>query len=311
MEPYRGPVIDAHHHLWDLSMGQHRWLTGPGHGALAALAPVAQDYGVADYRREAAREGIVASVHVEALWSDDPVDETHWLDRLDKQDGVALRYVANARLGSPQADRLIAVQAANPRVVAVRGILSHHPDPAKRFVNDPDLAANPAWRRDVARLRDHRLHLELMLYPHQAADVAGLARAVPDLPIVINHCASPVDRDPEGLARWHAGLRTLAAEPNILLKVSNPGAYAPDGIRDTVRRCLDAFGPDRAFFGSDAPVQRLFGPFAALWAALREAVADLAPSDQRKLFFDNARRLYRLEGEETVRSATGGRAPAL
>ena len=23
---YAGPIIDAHHHLWDLQLGRHRWL---------------------------------------------------------------------------------------------------------------------------------------------------------------------------------------------------------------------------------------------------------------------------------------------
>ena len=26
--PYAGPIIDAHHHLWDLALGAHPWIAG-------------------------------------------------------------------------------------------------------------------------------------------------------------------------------------------------------------------------------------------------------------------------------------------
>ena len=36
--------------------------------------------------------------------------------------------------------------------------------------------------------------LEVLMNPYQSADVARLARDMPDLQIVVNHCASPMDR---------------------------------------------------------------------------------------------------------------------
>ena len=77
--PYRGPTIDAHHHLWDLAMDRHPWLrpTGGEIKALGDLAPIQRNYLVDDYRRDAANQNVVASVHVEAAWdrSDDPLAE--------------------------------------------------------------------------------------------------------------------------------------------------------------------------------------------------------------------------------------------
>src|ERR1019366_7469677 len=37
---YQGPIIDAHHHLWDLALGRHRWLIDPavGIGALGDIS---------------------------------------------------------------------------------------------------------------------------------------------------------------------------------------------------------------------------------------------------------------------------------
>jgi predicted TIM-barrel fold metal-dependent hydrolase len=51
-----------------------------------------------------------------------------------------------------------------------------------------------------------------MLYPHQAQEVARLARDFPNQAFIVNHCGSPIDRDRDGMARWREGLKLLSAE---------------------------------------------------------------------------------------------------
>ncbi len=302
---YSGPVIDPHHHLWDLSLGKHPWLSPPDSNgadpsvqALAGLSAIAHDYLVADYARDAGRHNVVATVHIEALWAGDPTGETRWLETLDKGGGVALRYVANAALGTPEAAGLIAQQAGFARVVGVRGILSCHPDARKSFVSDPDLAYDPAWRRDVALLEQHGLHLELMMYPYQAQAVYDLASAFPGLQVIVNHCGSPIDRDEAGMRRWREGLARIATLPNIAIKVSNPGAYDPgwtlDSIRAVAMHCIDSFGTQRAMFGTDYPVSRIQMSFDQIYDTYKAIAEAFSPADQARLFHDNARRLYRL-----------------
>ena len=297
---YAGPIIDAHHHLWDLSLGKHPWLSpaDPSVQALAGLESIAQDYLVDDYRRDAEHHDVVATVHIEALWAGDPLGETRWLETLDKTGGVALRYVAGAALGKPGSAGIVAEQAKFPRVVGVRGILSHHPDPAKSFVADPRLAYDPEWRRNVASLAGQGLHLELMMYPYQAEAVRDLGLAFPDLTIVVNHCGSPIDRDSEGMWRWREAIRMIAALPNIALKVSNPGAYDPQwtvaSIGEVVLHCLDCFGADRVMFGTDYPVSRIQMSFDQICRTFKTALRSRTAEEQRKFFHDNAKRYYRL-----------------
>jgi L-fuconolactonase len=57
---------------------------------------------------------------------------------------------------------------------------------------------------------------------------------------------------------------------------------------------LAEFGPDRVVFGGDWPVCTLGAPLAAWVQALRELVQDRSLADQRKLFHENALRIYRL-----------------
>lgn len=298
---YDGPIVDAHHHLWDLSMGKHPWLT-PSDSAvpLPGLENLMHNYLVADYLRDSASHDVVATVHIEALWdAADPVGETRWLEALDKSSSVAARYIAGAALGTPAAASLIAAQAAYDRVIGVRGILSFHPhEPAKSFVSRPDLAYDADWRRDVGLVHDAGLHLELMMYPYQADAVFDLAGAFPDLRLVINHCGSPIDRDEAGMQRWRDGLKRIAERPNVLLKISNPGAYDPEwtfeSVEGVVLDCIAAFGPQRCMFGTDYPVARLQMNFSDIYDNFKRSVAHLPAADQRALFHDNAVRVYRL-----------------
>ncbi|MDB5522339.1 MAG: hypothetical protein JWM58_102 [Rhizobium sp.] len=283
-------------------MNKHPWLA-PSNGAVQALGGLEKlrhNYLPADYLRDAARHNVVATVHIEALWdASEPVGETKWLESLDKSGGVAMRYIAAAPLGTPQAAAVIAEQASFERVAGIRGILSYHPtESGKSFVARPDIAADPDWRRDVGLLADAGLHLELMAYPYQAQAVAELAAVFPKLQIIVNHCASPVDRDGAGMQRWRDGLAVMAARPNVALKISNPGAYDPDwteaSIEAVVMNCIDAFSPDRCMFGTDYPVAKLQMNFDQIFSNFKRITADFPIADQRALFHDNALRFYRL-----------------
>ena len=300
---YSGPVIDAHHHLWDLSLGKHPWLL-PGSAAeqvIGSLGGIRRDALVDDYLQATAGQNLQASVHIEALWeASGPLAETRWLDALDKTRGVASRYVVAAPLGTPDAVAVLEAHLASPRVTGVRAILSWHPgQPAKCFAARPGMALEAAWRRDAAFLARRGLSLDLMLYPYQVDEVLDLAAALPELQIIVNHCGSPVDRDIEGMQRWLRGLRRLASADNIAIKVSNIAGYdhavSTEVYRATVLQCIDCFGVTRTLFGSDWPVAGLHCSLASMYSGFRVALNGFSDSEQSALFCGNAARLYRVE----------------
>src|SRR5580698_4202322 len=222
---YRGPIIDAHIHLWDLGMDRHPWLrpTGGAIQALGDLAPIRRNYLVDDYRRDAANQNVVASVHIEAARdrADDPLEEIEWLETLDKSSGVAARYIGFADLTAPDAAAALDRLAQVKRCVGLRQMLSWHPtEPAKCFAPRPGIADEPDFRRNVALLARHNQLLEFMLYPYQAEEVLRLARDFPDQTFIVNHCGSPIDRDRDGMHRWRQGLKLLGSAPNALIKIS-------------------------------------------------------------------------------------------
>lgn len=301
---YRGPIVDSHIHLWDLGMDRHPWLRA-SQGAAAALgdlAPIRRNYLVEDYRHDVANQNIVAAVHVEASWdrSADCLEEIRWLEGLDKSSGVAVRYIGFADLAAPGGDARLDRLSEITRCVGVREMLSWSPNaPAINFAPRAGIANEPDFRRGVASLSRRRQNLELMIYPYQAEEVVNLAQSFPEQIFVINHCGSPIERDPEGMTRWKEGLRQLGALENVIIKISALTAYDPNptcaSLCEVVRRCIDCFGVDRSMFGSDFPVGRLWTTFDAIFDGFKDIVSDLSDDEQAALFYRNAQRLYRID----------------
>lgn len=300
MPAYVREIIDPHTHLWDLSMGKHPWLRAhDGATAVSGLEQLRRNFLVEDYLQVSKVHNVVATVHIEALW--EPADrygEIAWLDSLDKKHNIATRYVAAAPFGDQAADEIIQRHLEHPRVVGFRAVISHHPtQPAKSWAKSGDVAYDAAWRRDIATLARAGASLDLMMYPYQVDEVIDLARQMPDLCIVINHNASPIDRDEEGMERWRSAVRKLAQAPNILIKVNMVG-YDPNpsyqSTRDMSLHCIDCFGSTRVMFGTDWPVSTRYTAYETIFDNFKRITADFAPGEQRALFHDNAKRTYRL-----------------
>ena len=98
------PIVDAHQHLWDPAGGRYPWLsTAPQpafrYGDYAALR---RRYLPDDFRRDAAGQRVVATVHMEAEWDvADEVAETRWLAALRKEHGLPTVAVGHARFATP------------------------------------------------------------------------------------------------------------------------------------------------------------------------------------------------------------------
>jgi predicted TIM-barrel fold metal-dependent hydrolase len=303
-ELYSGPIIDAHIHLWDLGGGSYPWLSpegafGPA-GMLDSLK--GKDYLLDDYRSDITGQGVVAAVHIEALWEpvDEKINETRWLETLDKSDNIAIRYVAGVPFGTPQTESMLREQAAIARVKAVRQVIAWTPYPDRTMVSEPEIARGAEWRAALPLLVELGLALEILMYPWQAEQVAELAALHPDLAIIIDHIGSPIEQTPEGLAMWTAGLATMAAAPNVVIKVSSAAGYLTDpgvpGLQGLITTVVDAFGPSRVMVGSDFPVGGIIGwSYAKYFDAYRECLLGYTEAEQYAMFCGNAARVYGID----------------
>ena len=289
------PVIDAHHHLWDLSAHDQPWI-----GSHPELAALRRNFTVTDLEALAAEQDVIATVLVQTVsepW------ETPEMLALAATGGLVAGVVGWVDLESPDVAGAIAALRELPGSEHLAGI--RHP---VLFEPDTNWLTRPAVLRGLAAVSAAGLTCDLVAEPRHLPAAVEAARAVPDLRFILDHLGNP-DVVPEMSRSWADAFGALAALPNVAGKLSGIlGAPAPgrdrtadaDGRVDVAHMrpyyeiALDAFGPQRLMFGSDWPVSTLHARYADIHAAARALTAALSPAEQEAIFSGTARRVYRL-----------------
>lgn len=284
------PVADAHQHFWDTHAHYLPWLCDPEpipfrYGDYSAIR---RPYLPADYFADARGFDIAKTVYVEAEWDPrDPLGETAWVERLRRETGFPTVMVAQAWLDRDDADAVLEAQAGFPFVRGIR----HKPRPGQM--------RDAKWRAGYARLASLGLRFDLQVPWSELADAADLCRAFPDARLILNHTGLPADRSPEGIAGWKRAIGALASCPNAAIKISGIGVpgrrWTPELNREVVLTAIETFGTERAMFASNFPVDRLCGTFAEIYGGFRDIVGGFPALEQRRLFHDNAVRIYDME----------------
>jgi len=289
------PLIDAHHHLWDLQAVQYPWLME--RGAVRFFgdpAPIQRDYLLPELRTDAAPHGIAGSVHIQ-VGAAEGLAEARWVDAVARANpDWPMVQVAFCDLtsGTREAD-LDALQAL-PSLRGIRQIVGRAPgEDAATGTNA--LLADPAFAEGLRTLAARGLRFDLQLIPELMPDTAALLAQVPDLPVALCHAGSPHDRSQSGLADWAARLRQLADLPQVHCKLSGLGMFehgwTADSLAPIVTTVLETFGAERVMWGSNFPVDSLTSDYDRLFTTLRH----LVPVKMHDAVFgETARRFYDL-----------------
>ena len=296
---YTGPVVDAHHHIWrqrDLP-----WLTGQMVPRIfGPHEPIRRDYPAEEYIAEARGCGITQSVYVQANWPPDrSVDEVRWVQAVHEATGWPTAVIGSADLFGRDAPETMREQAAlSPLVRGTRLQLHWHEREEYRFAAGPARMRDPAFRENIAVLRELGWIFELQVFPGQMADAAELVSACPDTTFVLVHAGMLVDTEQSTVRAWEAGLRELAQLDNVVVKLTGQGTFVHRVdealIALVADRVLDLFGPERAMFGTNFPIEKLWTSMAVLLDTWRRALSGLSPGEQSWVLADTARTVYRL-----------------
>ncbi len=293
--------VDAHLHLWQLNQLSYPWLTPPfsDAGPNGSVEAIARDYGLDDYFRDAAGYNVVKLVHIDAgATPGDAVAETRWLQGLaDAGAGYPQAIVAFAALNAPDVEDILARHVESRNVRGIRHILNWHPD-AKKTYTSHNLLDDDAFARGYALLARYGLSFDLQIYANQMEQAYRLARAHPDVPVILNHMGMPVDRDADGIAAWKSGMRRLATLPHVASKISGLGFidrhWTAVAMRPVVLETIEAFGAERALFASDFPTDKLFNGYARQIEFYDAVTRDFSATERDALFAANAERIYRI-----------------
>ena len=296
------PIIDAHHHFWAMAMNRHTMFNGPVHPGffLGDYSALRRDYLPDDYRRDWGGHNVVASVHCEAEWDrDDQYGETEWLAGLAAETGLPTVLVGHAWLHAENAEAVLRRQAAHPLVRGIRSKPVTSPDPGTLPAGTPGTMSDPAWRRGLTLLASLGLSYDLRVPLWHLEEAIEAVRLIPDTMVILNHTGFPWDRSDDGMTLWRRAMRRIAREPNTVVKLSEFGLKdAPwdyEENRAIVLETIEMFGPDRCMFASNFPVAGLRIGFSALYDAYKRMVADFSAEERQALFFETARRVYRVE----------------
>lgn len=281
----RPRVVDAHHHVWDLSVRDQDWITGE------ELAPLRRDFTLADLEPEARANGVCATVLVQTVTV--PEETPEFLALADGSDLVA-GVVGWTDLTAPDiADTLAALRElpGGDRLVALRHQVQGEPDP--RWLLRADV------QRGLAAVADAGLAYDLVVQPHQLPAAVHAAELLPGLTFVLDHVGKPPVATGE-LQPWADDLRALAARPNTVCKLSglvteaDPHDWTVKDLRPYAETALDAFGPDRLMFGSDWPVCRLVATYTEVVETALVLVDGLADDERDAVLATTAERVYGL-----------------
>jgi predicted TIM-barrel fold metal-dependent hydrolase len=302
-DPEAVALVDAHHHLWDLDRNRYPWLADhpEAHFFLGNYDPLKRNYLVEDYRRDAARHNVLATVHCEAEWDrDDQVGETAWLTQVHQAAGMPTAIVAHAWFHTANSAEVLARQAAYPLVRGIRSKPVTALTPQSMTPGAPGTMQDPRWLEGFSRLEQHGFSWDLRVpywHLHEAAEVAA---AFPRTPIVLNHTGFPWDRSREGLSAWRQAMDSIARQPNVHLKVSEFGlkdqAWDYESNRSIVRDAIAIFGIGRCMFASNFPVAGLRIDYDTLVRSVARMIEDFPHQDRRAFFVGNAAGFYRLDG---------------
>lgn len=295
-------LVDAHFHLWDVRRAAYPWLSVKPHwdGLSGDITSIAGNYLLDDYAADQGRWTVQGAVHVEAGRDpEDSVGESRWLQSVADSHGLPSAIVAAASLERPGAEHTIAGHCEMRNVRGIRQNLNWHEDPSKSAAPHAHMMSDPSWLAGFALLEKYGLSFDLQIYPSQLAAAAELASRHPSVQIILNHAGLPIEDDPGGLARWRAGMRALAVHGNVQVKICGLGMlnwrWTVNWLRPYVLHTIDSFGIDRCMFGSNFPVDRLYSSFDALYDAYADIVRDFRVEEQRRLFGENAVRIYRIQ----------------
>ena len=313
------PIVDAHHHLLDRPDG--RYLVpdlaadiGSGHNVAATVFVEGgnfffRSHGPEDMRAVGETE-VVASMTEAA------------------PHGIAAGIVSYADLmqGAGVGELLDAhIAAGGGRFAGIRqltpwdddeDVQMHLPPPRRQL--GPGMLSDPRFREGFAQLAPRGLVFDVTAFHTQMREVIDLAQAFPDTGIVLDHLGCIVmvgpyrGRRDEIFASWKADLADLAALPNVTVKLGGlgmrmygfdlrekpaplPSADLADLWRPYVETCIEAFGPDRAMFESNFPVDKGYFSYLTCWNAFKRLTKGASAEDKRSLYSGTAARVYGLD----------------
>jgi L-fuconolactonase len=279
-------IVDAHHHLWAAGTG-YTWLDEAGN------EPINRTFTPETLTAELAAAGVARSVLVEGGRCD-LAEAAVLLGHAAATPAIA-GVVAWADPAAPDLASTLAGYRALPGGDRLVGIRAQVQGEEQNYLDRADVRAG------LATIGAGGLAFDLVVRVDQLPSAARAVAALPDVRFVLDHLGKPrISAGAVGFAEWRAAIAPLAACPNVTAKLSglvteaDCARWTVDDLRPYVAEAVTLFGPERLMLGSDWPVCLLAGSYAAVRAAMLDALGTLHATERAAILGDTATRVYRL-----------------
>ncbi|WP_405657072.1 amidohydrolase family protein [Streptomyces sp. NBC_00079] len=276
-------TVDAHHHVWDLSVRDQSWIP--------ELSPLRRNFTLTDLVPEARAAGVDRTVLVQTVTV--PEETPEFLELAASHDLIA-GVVGWTDLTRPDIAEELARLRELPGGRHLKGIRHQVQGEA-----DPQWLLRPDVLRGLAAVAEAGLVHDLVVLPHQLPACAEAAATLPQLAFVLDHLGKPPIAS-GALKPWAPDLHALAALPNTYAKLSGliteaaPDSWSVDDLRPYTETALEAFGPHRLMFGSDWPVCTATATYGEVLSLTRELTRGLDAGERADVFDGTATRVYGL-----------------
>lgn len=289
------PIIDTHQHLWDLDKFKLPWLE--------RVPALDKSYRPDDYRKAAAEvekaagmppARVVKTVYMEVDVTPEQqqAEADYVVDLCRRGDTPMTAAVISGRPASENFARYIRPFRDSKYVKGVRQVL-HVPETPAGYCLGKEFV------KGIQLLGELGLSFDLCMRAADLPNASRLIDACPGTSFILDHCGN-ANVQAKDRTQWQRDLADLARRKNVVGKISGivasakPEQWTAADLAPIVNHTLDSFGPERVVFGGDWPVCTLAASLAQWVTALRHIVRDRKAEEQRKLFHDNAIRVYRL-----------------
>lgn len=317
------PIIDPHHHLWDVGFGRYY------------IEELLEDINSSGHN-------IVSTVYIMSssntkIYSKDGLEEFKPLTEIEfaTSEGKRADLIPNNKVkvnasivGSvdltygnklqPVLEK--AVNISEGRLKGIRMLLASHTDPrisSGAVKSDLGLMLHPNFIDGAKCIENANLSLDFWIYHTQLNEMEKIARALPELTIILNHIGGPIHLgEYEGKQaathrEWRSAMMRLSRIPNINVKLGGLGMavngakfhnnkFPPNSVqlsdvwKPWIYETIDMFGFDRCMFESNFPVDKGSCSYGALWNAFKILAKDMSDDEINKLFSKNAAKIYKI-----------------
>ena len=281
------PMVDTHVHLWDPRRLRYPWLE--------ELPALNRPFLLSDYQDACGPLPIEALVFMECdVEASQGLEEARWILELAAKEPRIKAVIPRAPLERGEGSRpSLEELGRHPLIKGVRRLIQSEPD--------PEFCLQPDFVRGVQMLADYDLSFDLCIAHPQLAPTTRLVEQCPEISFILDHIGKP-DIKGQGWEPWATEMKALAEYPHVVCKVSgliteaDLEDWTPQDLKRYIDHVIGCFGWDRVLYGGDWPVVTLAGTYQEWVAALEGALADYSAHERKKLFYDNAIRVYRIQG---------------